>query len=104
VTHEPSGTQQAPTAIAETKFTCNTGRRLAVPTSCESKRLDVFVVPSPPRTSQPKFVPGLFSHNCTSATSCGEDQLKSPSRSLTVVEALAVALKSPPAAAQKLVG
>src|SRR5687767_673197 len=66
VTHEPSATQQAPTGLAETKSTRKTGRRLAVEASRVSNRREVLVAPSPPRINQPKFVPGLFSHNCTS--------------------------------------
>src|SRR5690349_7052197 len=97
VTHKPSATQQAPTGVAEMKSTRKAGRRLVVAISRVSKRREVFVVPSPPRISQPKLVPGLFSHNCTSATMSVEDHVKKPSRSLTVVVALALARKSPPA-------
>src|SRR5207302_3630944 len=37
-----------------------------------SKRFAVGLVDSSPSTSQPKLLAGLSSHNCTSATICGE--------------------------------
>jgi hypothetical protein len=37
-----------------------------------SKRFAVELVDSSPRTSQPKLLAGLFSHDCTSATICAE--------------------------------
>ena len=96
--------QQAPTATPGMKSTCSIGRWLGVLTSCVSNRFVVFAGPSPPLTSQPKFVPGLFSYNWTAATRPGDDQKNRPSRSLTVVVALAVARKSPPTLAHRLVG
>src|SRR6266542_3246092 len=39
-----------------------------------SNRFAVALVDSSPRTSQPKLLAGLFSHDCTSATICAELQ------------------------------
>src|SRR5438046_8810753 len=64
-----------------------------------------FAVPGPdssPNTSQPKLVPGLSSHDCTSATICGELHVYTPT-SPTNWLALTVAEKSPPSVVQKIV-
>src|SRR5262249_55188844 len=67
-----------------------------------SNRLVVTLVDSSPKTSQPKLLAGLFTHDCTSATICAELHVYCPT-TLTHWLALTVAEKSPPWAAQKIV-
>ena len=50
----------------------NTG---GLPLSRVSNRFAVALPDSSPRTSQPKLMVGLSSHDCTSATICGELQV-----------------------------
>jgi hypothetical protein len=68
--------------------------------SLESNRFAVVFTDSLPRTSQPKFVDGLFNHDCTSATICAELQVYVPVAPTDWL-ALTVDEKSPPWVLQK---
>src|SRR6266403_6029543 len=65
-----------------------------------SKRFAVAMVDSSPSTSQPKLLPGLSNHDCTSATICAELHVYCPTPP-TDWPALTVAEKSPPCVVQK---
>src|SRR5437588_13078502 len=67
-----------------------------------SNRIAVATADSSPNTSQPKLLAGLSSHNCTSATICGELHVYCP-MGPTDWLALTVAEKSPPCVVQKIV-
>src|SRR5438132_1925088 len=67
-----------------------------------SNRFAVATADSSPNTSQPKLLAGLSSHNCTSATICGELHVYCP-MGPTDWLALTVAEQSPPCVVQKIV-
>src|SRR5882724_6662285 len=67
-----------------------------------SNRLAVAIVDSSPNISQPKLLPGLSNHDCTSAIICAEVQVYGP-MGPTDWLALTVAEKSPPSLVQKIV-
>ena len=67
-----------------------------------SNRFAVAMPDSSPNTNQPKLVPELSSHDCTSAVSCGELQVYTPIAPTDWL-ALTVGEKSPPSVVQKMV-
>jgi hypothetical protein len=67
-----------------------------------SKRFAVARAVSTPRTSQPKLLAGLSSHDCTSATICVELHVYCPTGPTDWL-ALTVGEKSPPWVVQKIV-
>src|SRR5438552_2998253 len=67
-----------------------------------SNRFAVAISDSSPKTSQPKLVAGLSSHDCTSAVICGELQMYAPVAPTDWL-ALTVAEKSPPSVVRKMV-
>jgi hypothetical protein len=69
----PSTKQQAPAVAGGVKTTVSTGLRDAFVFVREPKRFAVWLAPSAPITSHPKFVAELSSHACTSATKAGVD-------------------------------
>jgi hypothetical protein len=67
-----------------------------------SNRFAVRSTDSSPRTSQPKLLDGLFTHDCTSATICAELHVYGPTGPTDWL-ALTVGEKSPPCMFQKIV-
>src|SRR5262245_18958855 len=82
--------------------TTRTGRNSGVGFSRVSNRFDVLKAASSPRSIQPKFVLGLFTHCCTLPIISAEVHVWNPNV-LTESVALGVAIKSPPGELQRLV-
>src|SRR6266404_1927857 len=85
--------------VAAVYWIVNTG---GLALSRVSNRFAVAISNSSPKTSQPKLVAGLSSHDCTSAVICGELQVYTPIAPTDWL-ALTVAEKSPPCVVQKMV-
>src|SRR5882757_1486528 len=85
--------------VAAVYWIVNTGGLALSPVS---NRFAVAISDSSPKTSQPKLVAGLSSHDCTSAVICGELQVYTPTGPTDWL-ALTVAEKSPPCVVQKMV-
>ena len=83
-----------------TYSTMRMGRWLSMGFSRESKRLAEPAVSSSPMKIHPKLLPGLATQPCTSLISEEFEPQTVSSVDLMVAKALAVAMNTPPAAAQ----